>query len=154
MANARLLPLVRWRRQVLCDPGDGMLIPTPFYGGFETDLEKRAGARCWEVQSSVGSGFHIGVPEMEAALTAAQRAGTAAQPQHLGRPTFTVLTFSETLVVLDESAAGVKIRGLIVANPNNPLGVCYTAVQLQEMIDFADQVAGHNGTLVRRSNHC
>ena len=55
---------------------------------------------------------------------------------------------------LDESAAGVRIRGLIVANPNNPLGVCYTAVQLQEMIDFADQVAGHNGTLVRRSNHC
>jgi len=67
------------RRQVLCDPGDGMLIPTPFYGGFETDLEKRAGARCWEVQSSVGSGFHVGVPELEAALAAAQRAGAAAQ---------------------------------------------------------------------------
>ena len=54
-----------------------MLIPTPFYGGFETDLEKRAGARCWEVQSSVGAGFQIGATELEAALASAQRAGTA-----------------------------------------------------------------------------
>ena len=34
----------------------------------------------------------------------------------------------------------MRVRGLIVSNPNNPLGVCYTADQLQTMLDFAYEV--------------
>jgi hypothetical protein len=67
----------RW--QALCDPGDAMLIPTPFYGGFETDLERRAGARCWDVPSVAARGFQIDRRDLEDALAAAHRAG----PPHL-----------------------------------------------------------------------
>ena len=43
-------------------------------------------------------------------------------------------------MIAQDTVAGVRVRALIVANPNNPLGTTYTAAQLQEMIDFADKV--------------
>ena len=52
-----------------------MLIPTPFYGGFETDLERRAGARCWNVPSTAAGNFQVTRADFEQALAAATHAG-------------------------------------------------------------------------------
>ena len=63
--------------QAICDPGDAMLIPTPFYGGFETDLERRAGARCWGVPTTSATQFQLSRADLEASLAAAARAGAS-----------------------------------------------------------------------------
>jgi len=56
---------------VLCDPGDGILIPTPSYAGFWPDFETRDGLHIIPVDYSAANDFQLDTTELDRALGAA-----------------------------------------------------------------------------------
>jgi bifunctional pyridoxal-dependent enzyme with beta-cystathionase and maltose regulon repressor activities len=76
----------------IADDQDGILVARPFYNGFQTSFEGRNGVKA------------VGV-ELEA--------GTEASPEALK-------AFERELEASE--ARGVKIRAVMICNPNNPLG--------------------------------
>mmetsp|Transcript_51515 Transcript_51515/g.125641 ORF Transcript_51515/g.125641 Transcript_51515/m.125641 type:complete len:421 (+) Transcript_51515:184-1446(+) len=60
---------------VLADPGDGVLIPTPSYAGFWTDLENRDQLRAVPVHCSSEDGFELRVEALERARLEAEKSG-------------------------------------------------------------------------------
>ncbi|PFX30664.1 1-aminocyclopropane-1-carboxylate synthase-like protein 1 [Stylophora pistillata] len=105
-------PLVDTLAFSLADEGEGLLIPCPFYGSFHLDLQSRSRVIPFpvELSSKVGPG--------------------ETQPFQL-----TVTRLESALKKATEQ--GVKIRGLLLCNPNNPLGNIYSEELLQDCLDFA-----------------
>ena len=55
----------------LCDPGDGVLVPTPSYAGFWADLETRDELQIVPVHTSYEDGFEVTPELLDAALESA-----------------------------------------------------------------------------------
>ena len=62
---------------VLCDEGDAVLIPSPYYGGFDMDLERRARIQIVPVVTRSSNGFSVSESALEEAYTTAQAQGKA-----------------------------------------------------------------------------
>ncbi len=56
---------------VICDPGDGVLIPTPSYAGFWADLETRDELRIVTADCSSDDGFRLTPAQLDAAMETA-----------------------------------------------------------------------------------
>lgn len=59
----------------LCDPGDAIVVPAPYYGAFDTDLCGRSGARLIGAPLDPADGFRLRGETIERALSSARRAG-------------------------------------------------------------------------------
>jgi aspartate/methionine/tyrosine aminotransferase len=59
----------------LCDPGEAILVPAPYYAAFDTDLTARSGARLLPVDMSPDNGFALDPGRIDRALTEAGRDG-------------------------------------------------------------------------------
>ena len=70
----------------LCEPGDGILLPTPYYNGLEVDFGGRAAARIIPVASSSEDGFALRVDALETALRDARRDGVRVRAVALVSP--------------------------------------------------------------------
>jgi 1-aminocyclopropane-1-carboxylate synthase len=81
---------------VVADPGDGILLGKPFYGGFQKDLYARSKILTVPV-SLKDVNDPLGVDAVD--------------------------RFEEELLASEKR--GVKIRAIIICNPHNPLGRCY-----------------------------
>ncbi|XP_039082735.1 probable inactive 1-aminocyclopropane-1-carboxylate synthase-like protein 2 isoform X1 [Hyaena hyaena] len=103
---------------VLCDPGEAFLIPTPFYGGF-------AFSAC------LYSKVELILVHLDSEVTDANPC-----PFRL-----TVDKLEQAL--LEARLAGKKVRGLILINPQNPLGDVYCRDSLQEYLKFAKRYNLH-----------
>lgn len=57
----------------LADPGDAVLVPTPSYAGFWTDLETRAGLHIMPVPGASADGFRLTTERLDAALARTER---------------------------------------------------------------------------------
>ncbi|MDA9793372.1 aminotransferase class I/II-fold pyridoxal phosphate-dependent enzyme, partial [Bacteriovoracaceae bacterium] len=90
---------------VLCDSGEGILIPAPFYTGFSYDFEKRFSAQLIPFQLDPINKFEFNYKAM--------------------------------LTAYDESR--IKIKALLITNPNNPTGSLYTKEELLIIIDFCKE---------------
>ncbi|NXT75605.1 1A1L1 protein, partial [Zapornia atra] len=103
---------------VLCDPGDGYLIPAPYYGGINSKTWLYGGIQPVHVPlfsqmtDEESHPFQLTVGKLEAAL---QRA----------------------------KAQGIRVRALILINPHNPLGDIYPAQLLKECLEFAHRYDLH-----------
>uniref|UniRef100_A0A8C9QYF9 1-aminocyclopropane-1-carboxylate synthase-like protein 1 n=1 Tax=Scleropages formosus TaxID=113540 RepID=A0A8C9QYF9_SCLFO len=104
---------------VLCDPGDGMLIPTPFYGAITEDVQLYSGVRLVHapLDCQVGPGHHrrpfqLRVEKLQEALEEATR-------------------------------EGVTVRAVIVLNPHNPLGEIYSPQEVTDVLEFAKRHGLH-----------
>lgn len=64
------LELIFW---ALCDPGDGVLVPTPSYQGFWMDLETRNELSIVPVHTSSADGFELTPDLLDAAIAGAGR---------------------------------------------------------------------------------
>lgn len=64
------LELIFW---ALCDPGDGVLVPTPSYQGFWMDLETRDELSIVPVHTSSADGFELTPALLDAAIAGAGR---------------------------------------------------------------------------------
>jgi aspartate/methionine/tyrosine aminotransferase len=92
----------------ICDPGDGLLVPGPYWSGFDFQFKAR---------SSV-----VPVAVVMASLDS------------------TLLT--SALVPALEAAfddATIPIRGLLMSNPQNPFGQCYSRDCIEECIRFCER---------------
>jgi aspartate/methionine/tyrosine aminotransferase len=109
----------------LCDEGDAVMIPTPYYAAFEFDLGSRAGCNVVPVNTMEYHPSHKdgGVIEAEsyypnkASLDAAYECSI----RETGRPP----------------------RVLLLSHPNNPLGVCYPPTVMKECIDWCREREVH-----------
>ncbi|KAL2677171.1 hypothetical protein Neosp_010939 [[Neocosmospora] mangrovei] len=80
----------------IADPGDAILLGQPYYGTFIPDLTCRFGAKLLPVA------FHEADPLGEDA----------------------VAKYEE--VIVDAQKKGLKVKGLVISHPHNPLGRCYS----------------------------
>ncbi|KAG0258962.1 hypothetical protein BG011_002965 [Mortierella polycephala] len=93
----------------VCDPNDGILITTPFYGGFITDITAKSKGKVVPVHLGDMSPFDMGhIQLMQNALEKAKLEGTT-------------------------------IRALVLSNPHNPLGRNYSSEVLIEFLKFANK---------------
>ncbi|XP_028519006.1 probable inactive 1-aminocyclopropane-1-carboxylate synthase-like protein 2 [Exaiptasia diaphana] len=103
---------------VLADPGEGFLLPTPYYGGFQIDLKQRAEVVPFPVyltnkpvRGETGP-FQLSVYRLEKAMDEAKK-------------------------------QNIKIRALLLCNPNNPFGYIYSEKLLQDFLEFAQRNSLH-----------
>jgi len=96
-------PLTNLCGEVLFDSGDAVLVPGPYYGGFEADF--KYGSRV----------YTIPVPHCEGDCLKVDEAALEKALKNANRP----------------------VKGIIIANPNNPFGRCYSAEQLLLFCNFA-----------------
>ncbi|KAI8827180.1 pyridoxal phosphate-dependent transferase [Fimicolochytrium jonesii] len=61
--------------QVLLNPGDGIMIPSPYYGGFDFDVTTYAQGRIVPVPTTSAEGFDVRVDHLEKAYTRAVAEG-------------------------------------------------------------------------------
>ncbi|KAG9467953.1 1-aminocyclopropane-1-carboxylate synthase-like protein 1 [Eleutherodactylus coqui] len=103
---------------VLCDPGDAILIATPFYGGITQSIFLYSGIKLVYVhlESKVTPPgtrpFQLTVPKLESTLQTAKEEGTI-------------------------------IKAMILINPHNPLGDIYSAAEMMEFLEFAKRNSLH-----------
>ncbi|XP_012308066.2 probable inactive 1-aminocyclopropane-1-carboxylate synthase-like protein 2 isoform X1 [Aotus nancymaae] len=97
---------------VLCDPGEAFLVPTPFYGGFAFSSRLYAKVELIPVH-------------LESKITAINT-----YPFQL-----TVDKLEEAL--LEARLEGKNVRGLVLTNPQNPLGDIYSSDSLMKYLEFA-----------------
>ncbi|KAF9955760.1 hypothetical protein BGZ72_003441 [Mortierella alpina] len=93
----------------VCDPGDGIMITTPYYGGFNTDIMAKSKAKVVAVHLEEVSPFNVAhVQLMQSALDKAQSEGT-------------------------------RVRALVLSNPHNPLGRNYSLDVIIAFLRFANK---------------
>ncbi|GAA5873855.1 hypothetical protein JCM16303_002611 [Sporobolomyces ruberrimus] len=93
----------------IADDQEGILVARPFYNGFQTSFEGRNGVKA------------VGVELKE---------GTEASPDALE-------AYEEE--IKRSEARGLKIRGLMLCNPHNPLGFCYPRDTLLAYAQFCEK---------------
>ncbi|KAK4410082.1 1-aminocyclopropane-1-carboxylate synthase 3 [Sesamum angolense] len=96
----------------LADPGEALLLPTPYYPGFDRDLKWRTGVEIVPIQCTSSNGFRITAPALEAAYQLAQK-------------------------------RNLKVKGVLVTNPSNPLGITLTRHELTLLLNFVDAKGIH-----------
>ncbi|NXX45670.1 1A1L1 protein, partial [Tricholaema leucomelas] len=97
---------------VLCDPGEAVLIATPFYSGITQSV------------------FLYGNVKLVYAYLDSKITGTSTRPFQL-----TVEKLEKALQ--DARAEGISVRAFILLNPQNPLGDIYSFSELQDYLEFA-----------------
>jgi aspartate/methionine/tyrosine aminotransferase len=60
---------------VLCDPGDGIVVPAPYYSGLDDDLAGRSGARIVPAPLDPANGFALTAEAVERAIVQARGRG-------------------------------------------------------------------------------
>ncbi|CAL9027712.1 unnamed protein product [Prunus brigantina] len=90
---------------IIADPGDALLVPTPYYPGFDRDLRWRTGVNIVPIHCDSSNNFQITPQALEAAYK-------------------------------DAEAKNMRVRGVLITNPSNPLGATIQRVVLQEILDF------------------
>ncbi|KAL8250943.1 hypothetical protein R6Q59_034636 [Mikania micrantha] len=89
----------------IANPGDALLVPTPYYPGFDRDLKWRTGAQIVPIHCSSSNGFRITKSALEDAYQRAQK-------------------------------QDLKVKGILVTNPSNPLGTSLSLHELDLLVNF------------------
>ncbi|KAL5000447.1 pyridoxal phosphate-dependent transferase [Aspergillus recurvatus] len=93
----------------LAEPGDAVLVSRPVYGRFELDYGVEGGVDVVYADTDVYETFEVGC----------------------------VKRYEEALINARER--GVRIRALVVVNPHNPVGRCYSPETLVEIMKFCNR---------------
>jgi 1-aminocyclopropane-1-carboxylate synthase len=94
----------------LCDPGDLIVVPAPYYSALDVDLCGRSGARLVPAPTGSAEGFVLSPAAIDAALK--ESAVRAARE-------------------------GTKVRAIALTSPSNPTGVVHPASALTDVADVA-----------------
>ncbi|XP_022773294.1 1-aminocyclopropane-1-carboxylate synthase-like [Durio zibethinus] len=92
----------------LADPGEAILVPTPYYPGFDRDLRWRTGVELVPVICESSNNFKITRNALEAAYGKAQE-------------------------------ANLRVKGLLITNPSNPLGTILDRETLKSIVSFINE---------------
>ncbi|XP_055991313.1 probable inactive 1-aminocyclopropane-1-carboxylate synthase-like protein 2 [Sorex fumeus] len=97
---------------VLCDPGEAILTPTPFYGPFA-------------LTASLYTKVHLIPVHLDSEVS-----------EENPRP-FQLTVDKLEQALWDAQLKGKKVKGFLLINPQNPLGDVYSRDSLQEFLEFA-----------------
>ncbi|KAF8988565.1 hypothetical protein BGZ52_007860 [Haplosporangium bisporale] len=97
----------------VCDPGEGIIITTPFYGGFNTDIMVKSKAKV--VVCDLGDCLPFDVSHVDLMQNALYKA----------------------------ESEGIKVKAVVLSNPHNPLGRNYSREILIEFLRFASRNQVH-----------
>ncbi|XP_074300248.1 1-aminocyclopropane-1-carboxylate synthase 9 [Silene latifolia] len=89
----------------LANPGEAILIPTPYYPGFDRDLKWRTGAEIVPIKCTSRNGFRITESALVDAYNSAKK-------------------------------RGLKVKSILVTNPNNPLGTTLSKDEITLLLNF------------------
>uniref|UniRef100_A0A7N0ZVZ4 1-aminocyclopropane-1-carboxylate synthase n=2 Tax=Kalanchoe fedtschenkoi TaxID=63787 RepID=A0A7N0ZVZ4_KALFE len=89
----------------LAEKGDAILIPTPYYPGFDRDLKWRTGVEIVPIHCKSSNNFQITKSALDEAYLEAQ-------------------------------TRNLRVKGVLVTNPSNPLGTTLTRSELDVLIKF------------------
>ncbi|MFJ8161608.1 aminotransferase class I/II-fold pyridoxal phosphate-dependent enzyme [Streptomyces sp. NPDC096136] len=70
----------------LCDPGEAIVVPAPYYGAFDTDLGGRSGARILPAPLDPADGFRLTAAAVDRALRGAREQGITVRAVALSSP--------------------------------------------------------------------
>uniref|UniRef100_A0A4X2KRS2 1-aminocyclopropane-1-carboxylate synthase homolog (inactive) n=1 Tax=Vombatus ursinus TaxID=29139 RepID=A0A4X2KRS2_VOMUR len=97
---------------VLCDPGEAFLIPSPYYGAITQHVYLYGNVR-------------LVYAHLDSRVT-----GMDCRP-------FQLTVKKLEIALLGAKSEGINVKGLILINPQNPLGDIYSQERLQEYLEFA-----------------
>ncbi len=80
---AAVIDMLAW---ALFNPGDGILVASPYYPGFDFDLEARAGLKIVPVPTQACEDFVPSVAQLQKAYESAQRRGIAVRGMLIANP--------------------------------------------------------------------
>ena len=109
----------------LTEPGDAVLLPTPYYAAFEFDLAARAALKI------------VPVKTMEFQSGNGASDGTISQAMYYPNSKSLDAAYANAV------EGGSKPKILLLSHPNNPLGVCYPPSVIKECIDWAREKKVH-----------
>lgn len=109
----------------LTEPGDAVLLPTPYYAAFEFDLAARAALKI------------VPVKTMEFQSGNGASDGTISQAMYYPNSKSLDAAYANAV------EGGSKPKILLLSHPNNPLGVCYPPSVIKECIDWAREKKLH-----------
>ena len=127
----------------LTEPGDAVLIPTPYYAAFEFDLVARAGC---EIVSVNTLEFHEESPPSFVQSNSSSSSGSGSGgkrgtiPPSFYYPNKSSLTHAYNLAMERTSRPP---RVLLLSHPNNPLGICYPPEVVRECIEWCREKEVH-----------
>ncbi|XP_071699362.1 1-aminocyclopropane-1-carboxylate synthase 7-like [Rutidosis leptorrhynchoides] len=90
---------------ILADPGEALLVPTPYYPGFDRDIRWRTSVQIDPIHCDSSNNFQITPKALEAAYDHAK-------------------------------SMNIKVRGVLITNPSNPLGATIQRKVLEEILEF------------------
>ncbi|PWA52664.1 ACC synthase 1 [Artemisia annua] len=96
----------------LANPGEGFLVPTPYYPGFDRDLRWRTGVQLIPVVCESSNNFKVTLEALEEAYDKAKE-------------------------------SNIKIKGLLITNPSNPLGTFFDKETLKTLVSFINEKSIH-----------
>ena len=85
----------------ICDPGDGVLVPTPSYAGFWLDLETRDQVKIITVDGNSSDGFAITTDHLDEAVASAGRPVPALLLTNPTNPTGEIYSRQQLLEILE-----------------------------------------------------
>lgn len=108
----------------IADDGAAVLVPTPSYGMFGQDVTAR-------------NGLHlVGVPCDDITEARFRQHVRPGRPQH-------ELTSRLEFAAAEQRRLGRRVAALLIANPENPLGRCYTPEILWYLVKFCQREKLH-----------
>ncbi|KAI4376554.1 hypothetical protein MLD38_014302 [Melastoma candidum] len=93
---------------IFADPGDALLVPTPYYPGFDRDLRWRTGVEIVPIHCQSRNNFQITSEALERANE-------------------------------DATTMKLKVKGVLITNPSNPLGATIGRSTLEMILDFVTE---------------
>ncbi|KAJ5725332.1 uncharacterized protein N7483_006689 [Penicillium malachiteum] len=105
----------------VCDPGEAIMLATPNYGMFKHDMQSRNGIRFVDVECDLENKYF----------------------DRFNASSADALVKKYEVAYMKACEDGIRIRAILICNPCNPLGRCYSRHTLEKLAQFCGRRGLH-----------